>query len=141
MADRDDRGLHVAYEKYKAYLEACRVYEGKVADGSWTGRKLTGVDLIQLFVSKSYWHSHVKPLFSKVQNHPEMIKWLEREKDRLSDEVLWGYKKGTYQFKDLKAYLEQKEKKKGKGKAKVNDEKSEGSSKKKKKRDDLNMQV
>ena len=128
MADRNDRGLHVAYEKYKAYLEACRVYERKVADGSWTASKLTGSDLIQLFVSKSFWHSHYKPLFSKVSNHPDMIKWLEGEKDRLSDEVLWGYEKGNYQFKDLKLYLEQNEKKKGKGKGK-----DEGSSKKKKK--------
>ena len=62
MADRDDRGLHVAYEKYKAYPEACRAYKKKVADGSWTGCKLTGVDLIQLFISKSFWHSHYKPL-------------------------------------------------------------------------------
>jgi hypothetical protein len=140
MADRNDRGLLVAYEKYKAHLEACRVYEGKVADGSWTGGKLTNVDLIQLFVSKSFWHSHYKPLFSKVSNYPDMLKWLEREKDRLSDEVLWGYKKGSYQFKDLKVYMEQNEKKKGKGKGKVKDEKSEGSSKKKK-RDDLKMRV
>src|ERR1700679_888711 len=77
MADRHDRGLHVAYKKYKAYLEACRVYDGKVADGSWTGGKLTGSDLKQLFVSKSYWHSHYQPNFSKVSNHPDMIKWLE----------------------------------------------------------------
>jgi len=137
MADRNDRGLHVAYEKYKAYLDACREYERKVADGSWSGRKLTGADLIQLFVSKSFWHSHYRPLFSKVSNHPDMIKWLEGDNDRPSDEVVWGYKKGSYQFKDLKAYLEQHEKKKGKGKGK--DEKSEGSSKKKK--DKLNMRV
>lgn len=129
MADRNDRGLHVAYEKYKAYLEACRVYERKVAEGSWTGGKLTGADLIQLFVSKSFWHSHYKPLFSKVSNHPDMIKWLENEKDRPSDEVLWGYEKGSYHFKDLKAYLVQNEKKKGKGKGR--DEKSDGNSKKK----------
>ena len=133
MADRNDRGLHVAYEKYKAYLEACRVYERKVADGSWAGRKLTSAELIQLFVSKLFWHSHYKPLFSKVSNHPDMIKWLEGDNDRLSDEVLWGFKKGTYQFKDLKLYLEQNERKKGKGKGK-----DEGSSKKKK---DKSMRV
>ena len=137
MADRNDRGLHVAYEKYKAYLEACHVYERKVAEGSWTGGKLTAADLIQLFVSKSFWHSHYKLLFSKVSKHPDMISWLEGSKDKPSDEVLWGYKKGTYQFKDLKVYLEQHEKKKGKGKGK--DEKLEGSSKKKK--DKSNMRV
>jgi uncharacterized protein YdcH (DUF465 family) len=139
MADRNDRGLHVAYEKYKAYLEACREYERKVADGSWFGRKLTGTDLIELFVSKSFMHSHYKPLFSKLSNHPDMIKWLENDNDRSSDEVLWGFKKGSYQFKDLKEYLEQHEKKKGKGKGKGKDEKSEGSSKKKK--DKSNMRV
>ena len=46
MADHDDWGLYIAYEKYKAYLEACHVYERKVADGVWTGNKLTGTDLI-----------------------------------------------------------------------------------------------
>ena len=58
--------------------------------------------------------------------------------DRLSDEVLWGFKKASYQFKDLRAYLEQNEMKKGKGKGKVKDDKSDGSSKKKKK-DNSNM--
>ena len=129
LADRTDRGLHVAYEKYKAHLEACHVYERKLADGSWIGSKLTAMDLIQLFVSKSFWHSHYKPLFSKVSDYPDMVKWLEGAKDRLSNGVLWGYEKSSYQFKDLKVYLQQREKK-GKGKGKVK-EKLEGSSKKK----------
>ena len=139
MADRGERGLHVAYEKYKAYLDACREYERKVADGSWSGGKLTGVDLIELFVSKSYWHSHYKPFFSMISDHPDMVRWLEGDSDRLSDEVLWGYKKGSYQFKDLQEYLKPHERKKGKGKGKGKDEKSEG--KKKKKKDKLNMRV
>ena len=96
MADHNDRGLLVAYEKYKAYLDACHVYQAKVADGSWVGGKLSGVDLIQLFVSKSFWHSHYKPLFSKVSNYPDMHKWLEGKEDKLPDEILWGYKKGSY---------------------------------------------
>ena len=33
MADRNDRGLHVAYEKYKAYLEACCAYERELDRG------------------------------------------------------------------------------------------------------------
>jgi uncharacterized protein YdcH (DUF465 family) len=141
MADRNERGLHVAYEKYKAYLDACRAYEREVADGTWTGHKLTGADLIQLFVSKSFWHSHYKPLFSKVSDHPDMLKWLEGDEGRLSDEAVWGFKKASYQFKDLKVYLEQNEMKKGKGKGKVKDDKSGGSSKKKKKKDNSNMRV
>jgi hypothetical protein len=142
MADRNDRGLLVAYEKYKAYLNACRAYQAKVADGSWVGGKLSGAELIQLFVSKSFWHSHYKPLFSKVSDYPDMQNWLEGKEDKLSDEILWGYKKGSYQFKDLKDYLEKKEKK-GKGKGKEKSErspkKSGGSSKKKK--GDSNMRV
>ena len=59
--------------------------------------------------------------------------------DKPSDEVLWGYKRGTYQFKDLKSYLEENEKKKKKGKGKEKDEKLEGSSNKRK--DKLNMRV
>ena len=77
MANHNDHGLHVVYEKYKAYLEACHEYERKVADWSWTGGKLTGVDLIQLLISKLFWHSHYKPLFCKVPNHMDMMKWLE----------------------------------------------------------------
>jgi hypothetical protein len=90
MADYNDRGLLIAYKKHKAYLTACCVYQAKVADGSWSGNKLTGADLIQLFISKSFWHSHYKPLFSKASNYPDMLKWLDGEKDRLSDEDLWG---------------------------------------------------
>jgi len=58
LADHCDHSLHIAYQKYKAYLEACHTYEMKVANGSWIGNKLTAVDLIQLFFSKSFWHSH-----------------------------------------------------------------------------------
>jgi hypothetical protein len=141
MADRNERGLHVAYEKYKYYLVACRTYEREVADGSWSGAKLTGNDLIELFVSRSFFHSHYRPSFSKLSDHPEMQKWLEGDEGRLSDEAVWGFKKASYQFKDLKAFVEQNDKKgKGKGKAKVKDDKSGGSSKKKKK-DNSNKRV
>jgi hypothetical protein len=98
------------------------------------------MDLIQLFVSKSFWHSHYKPLFAKVSAYPDMVRWLEGAKDRLSNEVLWGYEKSSYHFRDLKAYLEEREKKgKGKGKGRVK-EKLEGGSKKKK-GDGRKMQV
>ena len=44
-------GLHCAYKKYKAYLEASSTYDLMVADGTWEGCKLSKVDLIQLFMS------------------------------------------------------------------------------------------
>ena len=38
MADHNDRGLHVAYEKYKAYLNACGIYEVKWLMGAGLAR-------------------------------------------------------------------------------------------------------
>ncbi len=79
------------------------------------------MDLIQLFISKLFWHSHYKPLFFKVSNSPDMVAWLEGDENRATDKVLWGFQKSIYQYKDLKEYLEKKEKKKGKGRAKANE--------------------
>ena len=86
-----------------------------VADGSWTGDKLSSLNLIELFVSKSFWHSHVKKYFSKVSDHPLLVAWLENSEDGPSDLEVWGIKKSSYNFKDLDAYLLQKS---GKGKKK-----------------------
>lgn len=117
LADRSDHSLHVSYKKYKAYLEACHAYDRMVGDGQWTGDRLTAVDLIELFVSKSFWHSHVRKQFSQVSNHPLMVEWLENGEDGPSDIDVWGVEKSSYTFKDLKGYLD-KEKAKGKGKEK-----------------------
>jgi hypothetical protein len=81
LADCADHGLCISYEKYKAHLEACQAYEKMIADGTWAGKKLTVVDLIECFVSKSYWHSHFKPNFSKVFNFLLMVEWLESNLD------------------------------------------------------------
>ena len=59
LCDHSDHGLQISYKKYKAHLEACNTYNQMVSEGSWLGNKLTAVDLVELFVSKSFWHSHV----------------------------------------------------------------------------------
>ena len=101
-----------------------------VGDGSWVGDKVTAVELIELFVSKSFWHSHVKKYFSQVSNHPLMVDWLEHGEDQPSNLDVWGVKKPSYTFKDLKEYLEQaKEKGKGKGKKKMKVEEGKGKKK------------
>jgi hypothetical protein len=138
LADRADRGLHVAYEKYKAHLEASQTYEKMIADGTWVGKKLTSVDLIELFVSKSYWHSHFKPNFSKLSDHPLMVEWLEKDLEgSVSNFEVWGVEKASYNFKDLRAWLEQG---KGKKKAKVTKvaKADGGGDKNKKKKDGCN---
>ena len=136
-ADRADRGLRVAYQKYKDYLEACQTYEKMLADGTWLGKKLSSVDLIELFVSKSYWHSHFKPNFSKLSDYPLMVGWLEKDsEDLVSNLEVWGVEKASYNFKDLHAWLEQR---KGKKKVKVTkvtkDDGGGDKNKKKKKKD------
>jgi hypothetical protein len=126
LSDHSDHGLHISYEKYKAHLVATQTYERMVSDGSWTGRKLSAVDFIELFVSKSFWHSHVKKCFSKVSNYPVMAEWLANGDDRLSDFDVWGMEKSSYTFKDLEEYYEQtahRAKKKGKGKEDKKDHK------------------
>ena len=118
LCDRSDHSLHISYQKYKAHLKATQAYERMVADGSWTGNKLHAVEFIELFVSKSFWHSHVRKYFSKISNHPVMVEWLENGEDRLSDLDLWGVEKSSYTLKNLDAYLERAEEqgeKEGKG--------------------------
>jgi hypothetical protein len=133
LADRSDRGLVFAYQKYKGYLQATQNYQQQVADGLWDGPKLTSVDLTELFVSKSFFHSHYKKFFPKVTNYPLLLDWLENTpNDRPSDKKVWGEDKSVYTFKDLKVFFE-KGQGKGKGKKKVqeaNSDKEEGSSRK-----------
>ena len=106
LMQRTDGGLHFAYQKYKAYLEASQTYKQMVADGSWSGSKLTAVDLMELFVSKSYFHSHYKKFFSKVSNYPLMVEWLENgPDDRPADKEVWGWEKPVYNFQDLQRFL------------------------------------
>jgi hypothetical protein len=117
LGDRSDHSLQVTYKRYKAYLEACDTYERMVGDGLWVGERLTATGLIELFGSKSFWHSHVKKLFSQVSNHPLMVDWLNNGEDKPSNLDVWGVDKTNYTFKDLKDYLE-RAKAKGKGRKK-----------------------
>ena len=88
------------------------------------------MDLIELFVSKSYWHSHLKPNFSKVSNYPLMVEWLENDSENsVSNFEVWGVEKANYNFKDLHTWLAQ-----GKGKKKAKVTKCDGGDEKKKKK-------
>ena len=131
FSDRADHGLHIAYQKYKAHLEACQTYEKMVVDGTWTGKKLTAVDLIELFVFKSFWHSHFKPNFSKVCNYLLMVQWLENEMESPESNLeVWGVEKASYNFKDLHAWLQSA----GKGKKKFKVAKDDGGDERKNKK-------
>ena len=62
-----------------------------LADGTWTGPNLTKVDLIQPFMSRSFYYSHYQKYFMKVANHPILMEWLESDpEDRPDDKDVWG---------------------------------------------------
>ena len=53
-----DVPLQVAYQKYKAFLVACLTFDSIVAGRTCTIKRPSQMDLIELFVSRSYFHSH-----------------------------------------------------------------------------------
>ena len=100
-----------------------------MANKSWVGEKLTGADLIELFVSKSYFHLHYKKFFSKVSDYPDLADWLEGSPNAPSDVDIWGEERGIYHLKDLSKFMEEHDRKMKK-KKNVKDNKGEGGSKK-----------
>jgi hypothetical protein len=134
LAERTDGSLHTGYQKYKAFLQASETLARLWTAGEWAGKRPSVTDLIEIFQSKSMWHAHHAKAFSKVADYPEMVLWLEKDKDAPSNIGIWGYEKAVYNFKDLFAYIESKGKlgQKGKGKMKAKNESAGGSGSKKK---------
>jgi hypothetical protein len=142
LTARTEATLHVAYERYQAYLSASRKLDSMVADQTWTGKRPSTIQLADLFISKTMFFSFYRRAFSKVSKFPQMVKWLQGGEDAPNDVEVWGYEKGLYNFTDLLEFLEGPQasdesdsdsgeemgKGKGKGKAKV---KGEGGQKRK----------
>jgi hypothetical protein len=140
--DRDG-GLQTSYQKYQAVLNALSTLTQLIKDGKWNGRKPADHDIIDLVVSKSMWFSHYRKLFSKVSQYPDMQMWLRNDDGAPADYVIWPEEKGSYKFKDLALWLEEKGKKgkgkqvkvkKGKKKDYIEEEEEEDKRKKSKKR-------
>jgi hypothetical protein len=113
--------LQLAYSKYKALLQAQSDMYRMLSDGTWTLRKPSSDELIEIFVSKSVWHAKYSKLFPKVRGFPEVQKWLEHGHDSPSNLDVFGVEKQSYSFKDLHKLLDDLELirvKKGKRKAK-----------------------
>jgi hypothetical protein len=66
----------------------------------------TKTDIIELFVSKSYFHSHYKHHFPKVAQYDNMVAWLYEDENQPSDVDFWEIKKEVYNFTDLAAWLD-----------------------------------
>jgi hypothetical protein len=101
-----DVSLSVGYQKYRAYLTACSTLDQMVAEKTWLLKKPSKTKIVEIFVSKSFFHFHYKRLFSKVAEYPEMVAWLECKEDRLMDVEVWHVEKPTYVFKDLEMWLD-----------------------------------
>ena len=136
-----DATLQVAYQKYKAFLVACSALDDMVAKKTWPMKRPSRTDLIEIFVGKSFFHSHYRPLFTRVAKYPEMVAWLE-EKQCSVDVDVWGVKKDSYTFSHLSAWLDNggrwesddldeefKVMKKGKGKEKERERRGKGKEK------------
>lgn len=108
LANHADNNLHFAWQKYKAFLAACRS-----CDELWTARKLDGLfdrkpsktDIIGVFKGKTQWHVTYAKAFPKVSAYPNMVDWLEDKTDKLSDVELWGATRPTYGFSELLEWL------------------------------------
>jgi hypothetical protein len=105
LSDRSKKGLRWSYKKYKAFNAAVQTVDQIVNQGKWPLAKKPGhTELVEIFMSKSYWHSHVAKPFGTVARYPQMVAWLEEEDD-LTDFGVWHVQKSEYGFKELKEWL------------------------------------
>lgn len=125
-SDRVEGGLQLYYKKYQTCIQAISTAERLTNAGEWVIRRPSDTEIVELFIGKTMWHSHLKRIFPRVPKYPEMQKWLNEEEDALSIIDLWGEEKNSFSFKDLVAWMEEKDnkaKKKGKGKEKAENKK------------------
>lgn len=136
-AIRTDRSLQDCYLVYKSLVKATVMHK---LPGAWLGPKMDQTEVIELFISKSFFHSHWKKNFTRVSDHPLMVEWLEKTTvdGEPSDKEVWGegfwsQGKAQFGFKELDRWLTAKQEKKGKGKGKAKAKEPEAGPSKKKK--------
>ena len=107
LSDRSKKGLVWCYKKYKAFNAAVQTMDQLSKQGKWPlAKKPSHTELVEIFLSKSFWHSHVVKPFAIVARYPQMVAWLEREDgDDPSDFEVWHLQKSEYGFKELKQWL------------------------------------
>jgi hypothetical protein len=144
--------LRLAYAKYQGFLHAQAEMYHMIKKGTWALRTPTTDELIEVFVSRSVWHDKYCKIFPKVNNHPQIEKWLKNDGvDVPPNTEVFGFEKQSYNFKDLVALIDLKETaglakkvKRGrdsldKKKGKKGDCSEQGSSKKGRKVDHVNL--
>jgi hypothetical protein len=99
--------LQNAYSKFKAYHEAMAKLGDLVMAGSWQGPKPTQGAIKDLFCSRSFFPSHLTK-FNKINDYPELQKWLEDHPDKKSNLEVWKVEKDKYTFADIDTFVAQK---------------------------------
>lgn len=75
-------GLQVHWQKYLAIKEAIQKMQNMVQTGTWTGRAPVQRNIIDLFISHSYYLATHRKLFPKVNAYPELRRWMNGDPDR-----------------------------------------------------------
>ena len=122
LTSRAPADLRTSYQKYLAYLKAFSTMEKMVAAKTWPGKKPSATDIVECFISKTFWHDYYKASFPKMSSYPTMVRWLEGGDDAPSGLEAWGVDKLVYVFKDLVEFVNnggQLSGDSGKGKVKV----------------------
>jgi hypothetical protein len=108
LSDRGNKGLVWCYKKYKGFNAAMQLMNQMYQQGNWPLATRPGhSELVEVFMSRSYWHSHVYKPFSVIARFPQMVAWLERgEGESPSDFEVWHLQKSEYGFKELNEWIE-----------------------------------
>ena len=127
-------GLKINYAKYKACLKALRL---KIKEGTWPDgvKKPTSTNIIELFVSRSYWHHYMTQAFHDISHYPILKDWVEDIEGGPIDDEVWGTVQTSYGFGDLQKEKERRQQK-GKGKAAQKDGSGEAKKSKNKNKKD-----
>jgi hypothetical protein len=97
--------VQVAYQCWKAFHTAAANLNKMIQDGSWEGRVPGHTELVKIFVSKTAWHKNYHPAFSKVQDYPSLLEWLEQGDDAPAGWRVFGVQKDKYTFQDVLDYI------------------------------------
>jgi hypothetical protein len=106
LTDRSNKAkgdLRMAYAKYVKLLATLKSMSELVTAGTWTHKIVANDDIIEIFMSKSAYFKNHSKVFTMVNRHPQMKKWLLNADDGPNDYDVWGYQKHTFDV--LKAIL------------------------------------
>ena len=96
-------GLKWYYKKYKVFNAAVQTMDQM---GKWPlGKKPSQTEIVDIFMLKSYFPSHLSKPFSAVASYPQMVAWLKDEDDSLSEFEVWHVQKSEYGFKELNQWI------------------------------------